>query len=350
MPVLHRIAAALTYLLASPKRSRAARDILAVALVSILAFFVCGWLDVNERLMRWLLEHSHLRLHELPLALVVMALGLGWCAVRRWREYKAELRHRRALEQQLRVAANQAEIANRAKSEFLANMSHELRTPLNAIIGFSEALSGGHFGALAPRQKTYLQDIQSAGEHLLQLINNVLDMSKLDARRMKLSEDDVDVAQIIDESLRFVRPRAEKGQVDLTVEPVPPGVLLRADELRLRQILLNLVTNAVKFTSARGRVTVRTEQQRDGSLAIAVADTGIGMRPEDITVALTPFAQVDSFMTRRQEGTGLGLPIAKALVELHGGELRIVSQPGRGTTATVILPRSRVSTPAARAA
>jgi signal transduction histidine kinase len=342
MTLPRRFVAAMTALLTAPVRSRAARDLLAVVVFSLAVYFLCVAFDVNERLMRWLLAESQPRLLELPLVILAAALGLAWCAARRWREYKAELRHRRALEQQLRVAAKQAEVANRAKSEFLANMSHELRTPLNAILGFSEALAGGHFGKLTPRQNGYVQDIHGAGEHLLHLINSVLDMSKIDASRMILSEENVDVARVIDEAVRLVRERAQKASVALTVEPVAAGTLLRADELRTRQILLNLITNAVKFTPGQGRVTVRATHRRDGSFAIEVADSGIGMRPEDITVALTPFAQVENFMTRRQEGTGLGLPIAKALVELHGGQLLISSRLSHGTTATVVFPSSRV--------
>jgi signal transduction histidine kinase len=350
MNPLRRFGAALISMMIAPARSPAARDLLAVALLSISAFILFGLFDVNERLMRWLLSHSDLRLHELPLVVFVMALGLGWCVARRWREYRAELWHRRVLEQQLRIAANEAEVANRAKSEFLANISHELRTPLNAIIGFSEALGGGYFGPLTPRQTSYVQDIHGAGQLLLQLINNVLDTSKLDAGHMTLSEDEIDVAATIDDAVRLVQQRAQKGFVTLAVEPVPSGTRLRADELRLRQILLNLVTNAVKFTPAHGRVTVRAQRRRDGRFAIEVADTGIGMRPQDIDVALTPFAQVENVMTRRQEGTGLGLPIVKALVGLHGGELVIRSEPGSGTTVTALFPRSRVIEQKARAA
>jgi signal transduction histidine kinase len=341
--------AALKAVLAAPTRSPAARDLLAVALFAVAVFFVCAAFDINERLMRWLLAHDRLPLLELPLVIFSAALGLGWCAARRWREYRAEMEHRRALEQRLRVAAKEAEVANRAKSEFLANMSHELRTPLNAVIGFSEALAGGHFGALTPRQGIYVQDIHDAGRHLLQLINDILDMSKLDAGRTTLSEEDVDVAQIIEEAVRLVRQRAQKAGITLTVEPIAGGTRLRADELRLRQILLNLTTNAVKFTPAQGRVTIRAQRRRDGSFAIEVADSGIGMRPEDVAVALTPFAQVENFMTRRQEGTGLGLPIVKALVDLHGGQLLISSRPSQGTTVTVVFPPQRVLGAAAQA-
>jgi signal transduction histidine kinase len=338
---LRRPLAALKFVLGAPARSRATRDLLAVAVFSLAVFLVCVQYDINERLMGWLLAHSQLPVLEFQLVLSVAALGLGWCAARRWREYRAELRHRRALEQQLRIAAKEADVANRAKSEFLANMSHELRTPLNAVIGFSEALGGGHFGALTPRQGVYIQDIHDAGSHLLQLSNDILDMSKLDAGRTILANDEVDVAQIVDEAVRLVRQRAQKARIALTVEPIA-GARLRADELRVRQILLNLVTSAVKFTPGQGRVMVRAQRRRDGSFAIEVADSGIGMRPEDVAVALTPFAQVENFMTRRQEGTGLGLPIVKALVELHGGQLLISSRLSLGTTVTVVFPPQRV--------
>jgi two-component system cell cycle sensor histidine kinase PleC len=338
------LTAALSNPFENPARSHAKRDLVALALVSLVALVVCSSLDLNERLMQWLLSHEQLQLHELPLIVLVTALGLVWFAVRRWNEFKRALRHGRALEEQLRIAAQAAEAANLAKSQFLATMSHELRTPLNAIIGFSEALTGGHFGPLTPRQDGYVRDIQGAGEHLLQIINNILDMSKLDAGRMTLSEETVDPLALIDDAVRLVEQRAQKAGLTLTVEPVASGTRLHADTVRLRQILLNLVTNAVKFTPARGNVTVRAGRRDDGSYAFEVADTGIGMRPNDIAVALTPFAQIENIMTRRQEGTGLGLPIVKALAELHGGELLLDSKPGFGTTATVILPRRRVET------
>jgi signal transduction histidine kinase len=221
-------------------------------------------------------------------------------------------------------------------------MSHELRTPLNGILGFSEALAGGYFGAMTPRQGEYVRDIHASGQHLLRLINEVLDMAKLDAGRMTLAEDEVDVARAIDDSVRLVRHRAQAAEIALVVEPPPVPVRLRADELRIKQILLNLATNAVKFTPASGRVTIRAGFRRDGMPFVQVADTGIGMRPDDIAVALTPFAQVENVMTRKQEGTGLGLPIVNALVELHGGQLLIGSKPGIGTTVTVVFPRDRV--------
>ena len=341
MNLVRRFAGAVAAIFAAPLRLHAARDLVLVALLVGGAFALCSAFDFNERLMRWLLDHSRLGLEELPLVVLTAALGLGWYAVRRWREYRVELRHRQMLEKEYRLAAEEAEIANRAKSEFLANMSHELRTPLNGILGFSEALADGYFGPMSPRQTEYVRDIHASGHHLLRLINEVLDMAKLDAGRMTLSEEVVDLARAIDDSVRLVRHRAQAAGIALTVEPPAAGMLLRADELRLKQIVLNLVSNAVKFTPAQGRVTVRAGWRRDGETFIEVADTGIGMRQADIAVALTPFAQVENFMTRKHEGTGLGLPIVSALVELHGGRLLIGSKPGAGTTVTVVFPRER---------
>ncbi len=342
MNLLRRTAGAIRAAGAMLSRSRAVRDLIPVGILALAAFVVAASLDLNARLMEWLLARERFGLDELPLAVLVTCAGFGWYSLRRWREYKQELERRRALEERLRVAAEEAEMASRAKSEFLANMSHELRTPLNGILGFSEALAGGHFGALTPRQRDYVRDIHASGEHLLKIINDILDMSKLDAGRMTLNEEIVDVAGLAEGCLRLVRHRADAAEIALSVEAPMPLPKLRADELRLRQILLNLVSNAVKFTPANGRVSLRMECDRDGAFLLTVSDTGIGMRESDIAVALTPFAQVENFLTRKHEGTGLGLPIVNALVDLHGGRLEIRSTPGGGTTVTVALPKERV--------
>jgi signal transduction histidine kinase len=290
--------------------------------------------------MAWLLGIGDGWMIELPMALAGATGGCFWYAIRRWREYKAELRRRYTLEQQLRIAAEQADLANRAKSEFLANMSHELRTPLNGILGFSEALAAGHFGVLAPRQREYICDINASGHHLLKIISDVLDMAKLDAGRMTLSEEDIDLREVVESCIRLVRPRADAAGVVLADDTPAPVRRLRADELRVRQIVLNLLSNAVKFTPRNGRVSVRVAERDDG-LAIAITDTGIGMNEAEIEIALQPFAQVENLLTRKYEGTGLGLPIVNSLVALHGGRLVIESAPGSGTTATVVFPRAR---------
>ena len=237
----------------------------------------------------------------------------------------------------------QAALANRAKTEFLANMSHEIRTPLNAIIGFSEMISSEVLGPVGTsRYRDYANDIYDSGQHLLRIINDVLDMSKIGAGKLELHEHLVDVATAAQTSIALVTPRAVSAGVTLSAELPQNLPLLLADELRLKQILLNLLSNAVKFTRRPGSATVAATVRGDGSLAITVSDTGIGMTAAEIAIALEPFQQVDSDLARKYEGTGLGLPLTRALVELHGGRLEISSTPGQGTAVTVTFPAARV--------
>jgi signal transduction histidine kinase len=257
-----------------------------------------------------------------------------------------DVTERQRAEDALREAKEAAEIANRTKSEFLANMSHELRTPLNAIIGFSEIITDELFGPIgSPRYSEYARDILASGRHLLNLINDILDVSKAEAGKIELHDEPVAVADTIASALRLVTPRAREN--GLTIDTVTAGddIVVNADALRLKQVILNLLSNSVKFTPAGGRVTVRSEILRDGRFMLTVEDTGIGIAEADLAVVLTPFGQVDSKLSRKYEGTGLGLPLSQALVRLHGGELAIASAPGDGTTVTIILPASRVLFP-----
>jgi signal transduction histidine kinase len=249
--------------------------------------------------------------------------------------------------QQLYLAKVGAETANRTKSDFLATMSHELRTPLNAIIGFSEVIKSGMFGPLSARYREYGNDIFNSGTHLLALINDILDLSKLEAGQFELHDEEVDLAASVRACLHLVEPQVQRSKIQISegIDPdLPP---LRADERRMRQILINLVSNAVKFTPEGGRVRI-TASRRNGGLAIAIRDTGIGMTPEQIPQALAPFRQIDSKLSRKYEGTGLGLPLTKHLVELHGGTLSIESTINIGTTVTVFLPADRLGEPPAR--
>jgi PAS domain S-box-containing protein len=257
------------------------------------------------------------------------------------RDITAQVRSERSL----REAKEAAEGANLAKSQFLANISHELRTPLNAIIGFSEMVEQGLAGPVGPKQREYSSLVLQSGRHLLKVINDILDLARADAGKFELCEEDgVDLHDIIGACVSLTKHRADAGGVQLSAEIVEQLPLIIADPTRLKQILLNLISNAIRFTKPEGSVVVVARRTKDGGLALDVRDTGSGMTGDEIEIALEPFGQVDSRLAREHEGTGLGLPLARRLTELHGGSLHIASEKGRGTTVTVILPAARILT------
>lgn len=251
---------------------------------------------------------------------------------------------RKQMEHSLRMAKDQADTANRAKSTFLANMSHELRTPLNAILGFSEMMEKETFGALGnDKYKEYLGDIHMSAHHLLEIINEVLDMSKIEAGRLELDEDAVDVADLIKSVTRMMASKAFGSGLIMREEIGDNIKPLRADQRLLRQILINLVTNAVKFSEKGGHIWVKAEIVPDRRLRIIVEDEGIGIPADRLQQAMEPFGQVsDKADNTHQRGTGLGLPLAKAMVELHNGTLELESALGEGTKVIVHFPEERV--------
>ncbi|HMK68405.1 MAG TPA: ATP-binding protein [Stellaceae bacterium] len=283
-------------------------------------------------------EERRTSLSFVALAISVVFVGVAALLLR---QIDRQARAETALRQQtvaLAESRQEAETASRAKSQFLANMSHELRTPLNAIIGFSEVMTKGVFGPIgSPRYMQYAADIHRSGQHLLELINGVLDMSRIEAGQQALSAEEVELAPLAEECLGYVSVRAEEGGVLLENGVGVERLRVRVDRRAFRQILLNLLSNAVKFTPRGGRV--RIEARSEGkAIAISVLDTGVGIAASDLDRIFEPFQQAESTVARRREGTGLGLSITKNLVSLSGGSIAVASEIGKGTAITVRLP------------
>lgn len=258
------------------------------------------------------------------------------------KDLKAEIDRREKLEAELLIAKDKAEVANRTKSAFLANMSHELRTPLNAIIGFSDTMISETFGPLKNvRYHEYLDDINKSGLHLLNVINDILDISKIEVGESTVTDKSIDVSEIIHSSVQLVKQKVAERKLTLTIEVGKEPVNLRADEQKLKQIVINLLSNSIKFTPEGGKITIQCGEHPFG-YEIRVVDNGIGIAPDKIETALTPFQQIDGALARKYEGTGLGLPLCNSLTELHGGQFELRSELGKGTTASIQLPKERL--------
>jgi PAS domain S-box-containing protein len=296
--------------------------------------------DTRDR--RWL-QIRDFRLESGGTASLVTDISLLKRSERELRETNETLAARTETLEAARKAAikahQDAEYANRAKSQFLAHMSHELRTPLNAIIGFSEIMALQLLGASGvPQYDRYANDILAAGRHLLAVIDDILDLSKVEAGKMKLVAEQVSWDRLFQDCMTLLRPLAADRMVTLQTEPAPEGATIYADERLAKQMLVNLLSNAVKYTPSGGYARVSLQTDRTGAAIIEVTDTGVGMDQADVQKAMEPFGRIDSALVSQMRGTGLGLPLVKALIELHGGRLEIDSMPGRGTTVRLHFP------------
>jgi len=254
---------------------------------------------------------------------------------------EAVLRRRtRTAEHSARI---EAELASQVKSEFVSNMSHELRTPLNTIIGFSKILTEENKSPRSSEEIVqYATLINDAASNLLAVINDILDISKMQSGRYTLDDREISVEHLIDETIAALSAQARDANVSVHLEPsqnLPP---VRGDEVKLSQLLSNIISNAIKFSESEGRVSIMAQRAQNSGVLIYVCDTGVGMTSDEIEIALRPFGQVDGSRSRWRDGTGLGLPIARALTELHGGDLRVVSEPGKGTEVTIFLPAAHL--------
>ncbi len=257
--------------------------------------------------------------------------------------FHTDVTDRRNREQELTKAHEEAEIANRTKTEFLANMSHELRSPLTAILGYSEVMQEGTFGPIGnEKYEGYMDNIRTSGLHLQQLINDILDVSAIEAGKLTLHDEEVSIHQILESVQLMMAIPIEEAGLEMVTHLPDSLPILRADLRRLKQILINLLSNAIKFTPEDGLVTLTAGLTDSGELKIDIADTGIGMSEDGIRTALRKFGQVDGSMTRDQEGSGLGLPLTEGLIAAHGGSMAIKSAPGEGTTVTIIFPADRL--------
>jgi signal transduction histidine kinase len=280
---------------------------------------------------------------SLPLIMMVILNRQIFCRVQHAIALDAETEKVRRTNDELILARRRSEEANQAKSAFLANMSHELRTPLNAILGFSEIIRDKVLGNDADRHVQYAADIHQSGAHLLNIVNDILDVAKIEAGKLELCEENVSLDRILQESLAAVGRQASASGVYLISLASDRGLLICGDKTKLKQIIINLLSNAIKFTLPGGSVNITTAVDWEGGVSLVVRDTGIGMTEEETRHALKLFCQVDNSLSRRFKGTGLGLPLAVQLTELHGGTLTVQSTPGSGTTVTVRFPARRIA-------
>ena len=322
-----------------------ARDIIVGALVFVAAFCLAAALDLNELWLDFAERHEAYEIDELPIGLTIFFAVAIWVVVRRLNQLKVTSQWLAMEIVRRKKAEAEAVAASRAKSDFLAMMSHELRTPLNAVNGFSEVMLHELFGPIGhAKYKEYANDIHRSGSRLLAIINTILDLSKIEAGKMELRQSEIWLADLVEDAIRELSLQASIGGIRIEQAESDPSTVVICDRGLILQSAVNLLSNAVKFTEEGGVITTGITCDADGNARVSVSDTGIGMTPDQIPIALQDFGQIENVLTRKYAGTGLGLPVTRRIMQEHGGDLEIVSHPGKGTTVTLVFPKARVIT------
>ncbi|TGC09503.1 sensor histidine kinase [Methanolobus halotolerans] len=318
-------------------KNAARQELTLILLFGCLVLFVSSYFRLYEIIFSYVEFHELWQLGVLFILSLYFAVTFTFFSFRRWQEARTEINKRIELEKDILLAAHTADHANRAKSEFLANMSHEIRTPLNSIIGFSDLLMEEMYGNLNDKQTRFVSNISSSGKHLLELINQILDISKIESGQMKLNQEKFNISDTLEEIKTILYPLASKKRIKLTFVSNNELAEIIADKLKIKQIIFNLASNAIKFTPEGGRVDIATAMS-DKVLTVMIADTGIGIRKSELETIFEPFEQAGQMCNKENQGTGLGLSIAKKFVELHKGRIWVQSQPGIGSTFIFKIP------------
>ncbi|WP_342306155.1 ATP-binding protein [Methanolobus sp. ZRKC5] len=319
------------------RKSTAQREFIFLVGVGLAVLFVASLFDIFEFTILFIEQHENWELDELFIIGIYLSVALSIFSARRWSEAQAEIKQRKILERELMIAKDEAERSDQSKSEFLVNMSHEIRTLLNAIIGFSDLLLEETFGKLNDKQNKYAKHILNSGSHLLELINQILDLAKIEAGKMELVLEDFIVVEIGNEVKTILETLAHKKGVELVFNVSDNNTIITADKLKIKQAIFNLVSNAIKFTPEKGFVNVNLEIQ-GGKLYFSVKDSGIGMDKDDLKAIFDPFIQVKSSNNAQYNGTGLGLSITEKIIKLHDGRIWAESVVDEGSIFVFDIP------------
>jgi signal transduction histidine kinase len=321
-------------------KDRFNKDMVIVLIGAIIVFLVALIFDVFDLILDFLITHEKWQIDEFFILTAYTTIALAIFSYRRWKDADREIESRVELEKDLLQSKTEAEEARTTMGKFLVDMSHELRTPLNSIIGFSDMLLDGIAGNLNEKQTNYIGNISKSGTHLLHLINQLLDLAKIESGKLELNSEEFELQDLVDDVGSIIDALAKKKSIEISYKIYPGIGLINADRLKLKQILFNLASNSIKFTPEKGSVTITAEKVRENTMLLKVSDTGPGMSPDDMEKIFHPFEQLGNMEETGYKGTGLGLSIVQALVSLHNGKIWVEIELGKGSVFFVELPIS----------